>query len=305
MAATKSGMGFQKNSPPKELVTNQTTLDLLSEMAKWANKPYCTSANSIGEDVEGVKAHAKKALIQDKEAVVVYFGGPKLSREQWNSRKFDCHHGMGISFAMDVGWKKSCDKMFNKFVLRLAELMRKSKWKQRGEGEFRIYLTGHGIGGVYAHTMAAYVREHLKTINFLTIITFGQPRWSDSSFAKRFNKDISNESKINFFRITNENDHVSQRPYGKTSYMHVGTEYWITYNCDCVDTPSAGNSNVFTSDGYQLFKCPGFFQNSKNNFGESEECNLGTDGSSDTAHDGPWFTTMFGKCRSLKRISAS
>ncbi|KAG9294520.1 hypothetical protein G9A89_008631 [Geosiphon pyriformis] len=235
-------------------------------------------------------------MIGKKEGIVIYFRGPELTRKQWNDRKFNLDSDRKKnSWPVDSQWyeviKGTMEALSKRIVHLSSELT--------GDTVF-TYFTGHGIGGAYAlyiGLLSALLVEK-NTVHRIalvgkkmdvTVVTFGQPRAGNFEFAQRANTYMRSKF-FKIYRVTHSNDHVPQRPYLESTskpWLHTDREYWISLNCDCSQKKEPE---------YELFQCPGYSNADFEKYGENKECNLGTDGASNTANYGPYFGITFGKC---------
>ncbi|KAG9307839.1 hypothetical protein G9A89_023404 [Geosiphon pyriformis] len=269
-------------------------------MALWANMPYCTPNQKLAKDSLGFIFDISQQTIGKKEGIVIYFRGPELTRKQWKARKFNLKSDRGKdAWPVDSQWfdvaKNGALEVLSQRIVNLTSEL-------TGDTLF-TYFTGHGIGGVYAIYLAMlaamWVKEDLidriirngKKID-VTVVTFGQPRAGNFDFAQRANAYMRSKF-LRIYRVTYSNDHVPQRPYLESTskpWLHTDREYWISLNCDCSQKKEPE---------YELFECPGYSNTDSKKYGENKECNLGTDGASNTANYGPYFGITFGKCDML------
>jgi hypothetical protein len=129
--------------------------------------------------------------------------------------------------------------------------------------DYSLVITGHSIGAGIATLAGA----ELRSMNYnADIYTYGSPRVGNTEFAT-FVTSQAPEKGVNY-RMTHENDPVSQLPPTWIGYEHTSPEYWLTNGTDATDVYEA--SDVVVCEGVG-----------------NEECNAGTglvpiDG---TAHD--------------------
>ncbi|KAG9307862.1 hypothetical protein G9A89_023427 [Geosiphon pyriformis] len=257
--------------------------------------PYCTPNRKVAKDSLGVICDISLQTIEKKEGIVIYFRGPELTRKQWNDRKFNLDSDRKKdSWPVDSQWNEVTDGA----VEGVLNGIKYYSSEFTGDTVF-TYFTGHGIGGVYAQYIANIlatmserkrVGKHLDGKNMeITVVTFGQPRAGNFQYAERVNA-LMRSKFLKIYRVTHSNDHVPQRPYLKSTskpWFHTDREYWISLNCNCSQKKAPE---------YELFECPGYSKADSEKYGENKECNLGTDGASNTANYGPYFGITFGKC---------
>ncbi|KAG9306492.1 hypothetical protein G9A89_008428 [Geosiphon pyriformis] len=296
--SARSSEGFGRNienSPPKTLVTDPVLVETLGYFAAVANIPYC---NFFYEN--------------NKKAIMGYFRGLEMTHQQWKKERFNLKQyktRSGDSY-LDDRWAKEFEGretgngkdsfLIKRIIQAVVSLANATVTKGQS---FDVYLTGHGIGGVYAQIAAVTlvslgIQEIIKhylpdRLMKVTLFTFGQPRTGDEKFAKIVN---SYKNELTVYRVTNRNDFVPQFPkrdfLSYRRYAHAETEFWISeIDCDCHERPSY-------SDSFAIYKCPGFLKKKKK-FGENQNCNAGTDGSSSSANFGPYIGTTFGDCRTI------
>ncbi|KAG9291221.1 hypothetical protein G9A89_021723 [Geosiphon pyriformis] len=266
-------------SPPKGLVTDLNTLDILYRMARHANRAYCLSENIIGMDIPGVIAHFHES--KRLKEFVAYFGQKRqMTMANWSKRKPSLIPYNSVEGAfVDKKWLDTSTKLASKLQLAVIRF-----FVDMPGDKLKIYFVGHGIGGAYAILTGLLVSKSFEyyygyqdekpNIKWIAV-TFGQPRIGNSQFAQHVNKVLET------YRVTHKNDHVPHQPkFNPTSHtlMHHELEFWIE-SCDC-----------------QVYACPGFWNDDVFKAGESKVCNGVTDGEGETAHMGPYLETTFRDC---------
>ncbi|KAG9286916.1 hypothetical protein G9A89_000045 [Geosiphon pyriformis] len=241
-------------------------------MALWANIPYCIPKASIsGPGFIGDVAYDPQVSI-----IFGYFGGPKITKTQLETTKFQMMKLRGNGyFKVDLHWwtmlrDQYCDAFINKIEHGIYEIRNRMGSKQRID----IFLTGHRVGGFYAQILGFLLLGFLavdENVN-IHVVTFGSPRPGDYQLAKQINigspiqgnyqvsEQIDKRSnKLNMYRVTHTNEFFPHFPkYSVTGvqYIHPGTEYWIAgIDCDC-------NEPI-------VYECPGFSKKSQKKYGES------------------------------------
>ncbi|CAD5221303.1 unnamed protein product [Bursaphelenchus okinawaensis] len=92
--------------------------------------------------------------------------------------------------------------------------------------DYRIWITGHSLGGALASISAA---ELVKIQNIssdrILIITFGEPRTGDSEYANNYDALVPNT-----YRVVNQRDIVPHLPPLRLfDYIHHSQEVWYEY----------------------------------------------------------------------------
>lgn len=88
-----------------------------------------------------------------------------------------------------------------------------------GGAPWRVYLTGHSLGGALA-TLAAFDAAATEfasgSVEGLTLYTFGSPRVGNGAFAAAFDRAVPDA-----WRVTNANDVIARIPRA-IGYRHIG-----------------------------------------------------------------------------------
>ncbi|KAG9293219.1 hypothetical protein G9A89_010590 [Geosiphon pyriformis] len=286
LISTSKGFGSAGPEPPKKkLVTNWSLIHFLSLMSGWANVPYCFDKEKW------------KGLELDFPNVT----GPDIKKNEWGPHKFqDDIPQRHRQWKWSPEWRAA---VITWPVINAAKAKIELLSQQLDDEKVNLYFVGHGVGGIYAAYLAvvlAQLREQNDIIMLMKrfkifVITYGQPRFGNNAAVKIVNRFID-EKALRIYRVTHANDYFPHHPSPKivnkisNRYWHTEREYWIPDSaCDCSDGKVDKN--------YKLFDCAGFHEKDPNGYGENKQCNLGTDGSGESAHYGPYFGTTFGDCQ--------
>ncbi|KAG9292477.1 hypothetical protein G9A89_001550 [Geosiphon pyriformis] len=258
-------------------------------MAEYANKPYCINPAQLAINQPGIMGDIE-VISKDNFEII----GPPISREKMMKTRFQLSR-IGIfklkhaTWEVDsYWWKFLTSEICENFFSKIDGLI---KSKRTSLQLIDINLTGHGVGGVYTQILGLLLNDHLATTLYdknyrIRIYSFGSPRVGNFQFAQNVNRRYSN---LGVYRLTYYDDFAPHFPRVSilgTKYVHAETEFWINpTDCDCL-----------FAEGYEIYKCPGFFSKDQDKYGENLRCNLGTNGTSEEAHFGPYFGTIFGYC---------
>lgn len=101
---------------------------------------------------------------------------------------------------------------------KVASTMSKAK---KTHPDYTMRAVGHSLGGAIAMLAAAQLRlEHDFQID---LYSFGAPRLGNDHLSRFINEQDEGGN----YRITHQNDGISNRPAGYIGYTHAGTEYWL------------------------------------------------------------------------------
>ncbi len=87
--------------------------------------------------------------------------------------------------------------------------------------DYKLYVTGHGIGGAVAQICSFYLACEKNITSPVSSISYGSPRVGDRNFLKAV-QCLEKESKLRMIRVVYDKDTVSKVPY--MGYAHVGFE---------------------------------------------------------------------------------
>jgi hypothetical protein len=143
-----------------------------------------------------------------------------------------------------TSWRPTCHAGFLSIwktlqptvMRRLCEILREDR-----SIVYRIFTTGHSLGGALASLCAYSVTAMLRRVDYpipeVTVYTYGQPRLGNRTFQRIYNKAVPRS-----FRVVNESDVVvSMTMFGG---YHVGIE---------VDVDRYGNFIVKPTEIEKLF----------------------------------------------------
>ncbi|KAG9288664.1 hypothetical protein G9A89_006765 [Geosiphon pyriformis] len=297
--ATQGFGKYTKSSPPKIIVKDPEIITLFTSMAQMANIPFCKNSDTMTIKEKGIIGNI--ISVEKSGKIFGYFRGPEMNAKEWARRKSDFmkFNIAPKGWSVDNTWAKPFLALDGPFATILSKIIHYCEQMKKVEPE--IYLTGHGIGGVYALYVGILLHGSRsifeKTIpgqtRHLTIVTFGQPRPGNEKLAQFIQFKKKN---FKVYRVTNKDDMVPHYPIKSSQgkrYSHVGSEYWISdISCDC----STKNPKTKDSLSFALYECPSVFSEDSDGVGENMNCNLGTLGTSTSTHYGPYFGTTFGRC---------
>ncbi|CAI2352731.1 unnamed protein product [Caenorhabditis sp. 36 PRJEB53466] len=92
---------------------------------------------------------------------------------------------------------------------------------------YQVWVTGHSLGGSLASLAASYIsNSSLTAPNSLLLITFGQPRTGNATFAWAVDRDVPNA-----FRVVHSHDPIPHLPgKGHHGYWHHKSEVFYNKN---------------------------------------------------------------------------
>jgi len=142
------------------------------------------------------------------------------------------------SCAQKTSWRPTCHAGFAsiwralrpKVIPKVLEVLRADP-----ETIYRVFATGHSLGGALASLCAYSVTRELLQMDYpipdVTVYTFGQPRMGNHTFKKIYNKAVPRT-----FRVMNESDMVAtMSTFGG---YHVGIEVDIDRNGNFIVKPT-------------------------------------------------------------------
>uniref|UniRef100_A0A914C0N9 Fungal lipase-like domain-containing protein n=1 Tax=Acrobeloides nanus TaxID=290746 RepID=A0A914C0N9_9BILA len=119
--------------------------------------------------------------------------------------------------------------------------------------DFKLWITGHSLGGVLAALSAQYViNNQIYPQNLVKFISFGEPRIGDEVFAQIFDNVVPYK-----YRVINRHDPIPHQPYrlpgqtGNDSFWHHHYEVWYPQDmclnanftiCSRAEDPNCSNS---------------------------------------------------------------
>ncbi|KAG9294521.1 hypothetical protein G9A89_008632 [Geosiphon pyriformis] len=281
------------------LLTDPLLLKFFKRTAIYANIPYCNNANEIGQEHEDVIADIFKN--ENTGEIVAYFRGPQITvgkKVTKASRVELFSETRPISFSIDSILTKALSETIITRMIDKISLLSKNQTKittgTATNESIKVYMTGHGIGGGYAALLGIIMGANINVDKYakmkfdfrplyIYIVTFGQSRIGDKQLASLANRMGHWNPFFKIYRVTNSNDFAPHQPSFTeegAKLIHFGKEYWISDSCNCTN----------------FYVCPGDYLLGEVPYGESEECNLSTDGLGFNEHFGPYFGTTFGDC---------
>jgi len=126
--------------------------------------------------------------------------------------------------------------------------------------DFKIYVTGHSLGGALA-TLFGYMLS-FEFDNLITVVSFASPRIGNKPWKKSF------ESKPNLvhFRVSNNRDLITATP--TINYYHVGTDIQLfndSFYINVGKTHSCFDYSLFTHWSILDHTCDNYYKNLINN----------------------------------------
>lgn len=190
-----------------------------------------------------------KALIaRHQGTTIISFQGTKTKKQLLQEFKSALKAPIKIQYnSSDVSVMPFFWDAFNKFDANVLIPNPSSKEK--------YILTGHSLGGALADLMAIHTRteERLSAIwehPDSSLITFGEPRVGDKSYAQLHDRYISPKRKL---RFVNKRDIIPHVPPRFKGYYHHSREIWIR----------SKKSSLFSSADTFWIACP--FNDEKDN----------------------------------------
>ena len=121
---------------------------------------------------------------------------------------------------------------------------------------YKIYVTGHSLGGALA-TLFGYILAH-EFEDLITVVSFASPRIGNYHWKKSF------EDKPNLvhFRVSNNRDLITATP--SINYYHVGTDirlYSDSFYINIGKTHSCCDFTIFTNWSINDHSCELYYEN--------------------------------------------
>ncbi|KAG9288652.1 hypothetical protein G9A89_006753 [Geosiphon pyriformis] len=284
---------FPRPAPPKVLVKESEILGFLGRMAKFANYPYCSNNNEIGQIAIQSGIIADIVFDPGTTEMIAYFRGMKPSNRP-KRRKMVSYKRIQ-NLLVDMIWYDEVEAMIERMISKIEDLFKSQKLRI-----LQMRFTGHGIGGVYAVLAAISFAEYMKDLKFtqifgkiyvdIAVVTFGQPRIGNAEFANYVNNLLKNQ----VYRVTYKNDPVPLFPINSgdsDEFKHHEIEYWIALqDCDCTNIPKSQKD-------VELFECRGVWEHELGiSVGENPDCIAGTVSGDISVHYGPYFNVLMSEC---------
>ncbi|KAG9293392.1 hypothetical protein G9A89_003829 [Geosiphon pyriformis] len=303
--------------PIKRRISHKESLKLMKRMTIAANFGYCSKENTIGEILFNSDIIADAYLDKVEHDLVVFFKGPTLNLDEWKQRKislsqFSNKGPLPIFGNVDTVWNRQVKIMMPGLIKKVKSLLEHLSNFKNGQNldQFspKIILTGHGIGGAFAVIAGLYLNQEVKGFGHrwslpihesqIKVVTFGQPRIGDSTFASLVEKEIF------VYRVTFRYDPIPRLFLPRSTFIHHYNEFWIAEpDCNCRSTPEG----VRTIDGkHVVYDCKGSKKRHLK-IGENLHCNADPEievTNDMKIHWGPYFKQYFGDCLAMKRNKA-
>ncbi|KAG9304577.1 hypothetical protein G9A89_020141 [Geosiphon pyriformis] len=219
------GNNFKRGRKPWPTDVSKIKIDdikLLQRFARfaiYANHAYC------GNDIIHLANHVYGSAILNhtNREIIITLRGEELDLTAYNKRQNILIPYPGLQDArVDRGFHRAYKAAEENLFLLVATYL-----SDKNYSTYSFWLTGHGLGGVYAVFFAMELRKSYKELR-IDVITFAQPRMGNAMFA-----DYVEYMLNGIYRITHSEDLVSQKPNKLSGYWHIETEYWIEWDCDC------------------------------------------------------------------------
>jgi len=193
------------------------------------------------------KCSAITAISRDDQAIIIGFGGSVNfiqivleAQEAIFANKTVFVGGGNVSEYFYNAWKAIWDAGMQDDLLTA----------KNGNPGYKLWVTGHSLGGSMASIASAYVvKLGLFTSDSVTLYTFGQPRTGDTNYAAAHDQLMGPTT----FRVTHKADvvpHVPTEDY--EGYEHHKNEVWYNNDmtkadfseCDVDEGSSCSDSNL-------------------------------------------------------------
>uniref|UniRef100_A0AC35THG2 Lipase_3 domain-containing protein n=1 Tax=Rhabditophanes sp. KR3021 TaxID=114890 RepID=A0AC35THG2_9BILA len=186
-----------KHDKPEKCIKNSRP-DV--KISKFANVECDSSKNKCG----GLTAVSKEA----KALYLIFRGANTLDKQMFTEfiHSIASQFGAWQNFSYGTGVMSYFYTAFQR--LFVEELMTDIKSLIKQYPDYRLWITGHGIGGSLASMTALYMTN--KTMipsEKIRLVTFGEPRGSNYLFAKSIEKHIQFR-----YRVVNRKDLVANTP---------------------------------------------------------------------------------------------
>jgi hypothetical protein len=158
------------------------------------------------------KSAAFLGVNHNRSAIVVSYRGTSNFKNWLINLNINLTN-LGINHTSPIRVHSGFNKAANALVPKIYNLLDKAK---KQNPEYKVVFTGHSLGGALA-TLSAVKFAERGVIKWsdIQIITFGQPRVGDASFA-----NYLNSKPIESARVTTRGDIVAISPAKKINYYH-------------------------------------------------------------------------------------
>lgn len=189
---------------------------------------------SIQADEEDVSRSCVYAITRHEEQkrIVVIFRGTSnsgdwikdalITQTKNNNPVSDETNSLPAQIGIHSGFAKALlsGNNVDKILLEVKELM-------EGNPDYKLFVTGHSLGGAMATLFGFYVAANEDPIYVkngpVQVFSVSSPRVGDKSFRDSF-KYLEERGKMRHARIHNARDKVAMLPYVGGFYKHVGLE---------------------------------------------------------------------------------
>lgn len=162
------------------------------------------------------KTDTQAFIVSSKDNIVIFYRGTKDRQDIKTDLNFIKDSAPSNKKGEEIhrGFKRAYDSVKSQVAAEVKKLHKGSKRK--------VWVTGHSLGAALAG-ITVYDLEKNQGIIISGIYNFGQPRFSNKSFAKTYDKIFKSRT----FRIVNNNDIVARIPLRAMGYQHTGTLYYF------------------------------------------------------------------------------
>eukprot|EP00804_Cyclotella_cryptica_P027055 CCRYP_013691-RA/>CCRYP_013691-RA protein AED:0.02 eAED:0.02 QI:277/1/1/1/0/0/2/199/604 len=115
---------------------------------------------------------------------------------------------------------------YHEIMGHLQKLFRQDPNRLR---HYKLYLTGHGLGGAIATLFGYYLASSSSNHQLplpITVVSIASPRVGNVAFARSFT-ELESQAKLRHLRIANHKDPVTLRPISSSKHpLPLGTKYF-------------------------------------------------------------------------------
>ena len=161
--------------------------------------------------------------------------------------------------AVHTGFLEAFDSVRAKLMHMVDTIMKHPAKEEKGS-DWKVYTTGHSLGGALATLMAAALAERNRremTNMTLSMYNFGSPRVGNEKFVYEYNRWVSDS-----FRLVNEADAVPRVPL-LLGYKHVDHPVYVTESGELVDPDGIQYTSTLPSPWLETV--------AKTGYGEAED----------------------------------
>lgn len=205
-------------------VTSQLDWNLIRQMAAWSARAYtAATAVDIATDTQALVNVAG-------DQVIVAFRGSSSLRDfitDLEARKEELLWSSDATAEVHAGFLRAFEAVDVKVVEQVRSAL-------AGLAAPKLYITGHSLGGALAILCA--LELHRQKIPVAGVVTFGQPRVGNKTFALIYNEALKDVT----FAVVNQGDPVPLLPTLLMGYRDCGTELFIKNSGDVLTDPFIG-----------------------------------------------------------------